>query len=142
MFGSPFSWFPIRVSILLRFASDDSPFVLRSIFNQSSINLRFPNGARTELERSLNGARTENERSPNGARTELERSLNGARTELERSSNGARTELERSLNGARTEDQRRMNGERTENNTGNIQYLLLKSTKRVLMKKLMGINGN
>ena len=48
----------------------------------------------------------------------------------------------RSFLDSRTENERRMNGERTENNTGNIQYLLLKSTKRVLMKKLMGINGN
>ena len=95
LFGLPFPWLPIRVSILLRLASDDSPLVLRSIFDRSSIP-----------ERSLNGARTELERSPNGAWTELERSLNGARTELERSPNGARTELERSSNGARTEDER------------------------------------
>ena len=45
LFGLPFPWFPIRVSIHLRLASDEFPIFLRSIFNQSSINLRFPNGA-------------------------------------------------------------------------------------------------
>ena len=51
MFGSPFPWFPIRVSIHLRLASDDSPIFLRSFFDR-----------RTELERRTNGERTENER--------------------------------------------------------------------------------
>ena len=44
LFGLPFPWFPIRVSLHLRFASDDSPIFLRS-----------PNGARTEIERRMNG---------------------------------------------------------------------------------------
>ena len=134
LFGSPFPWLPVRVSIHLRLASDDSPFVLRSIFDRSSIPERRMNGgwtkderesieerSRTERElienwtkdeRRANGAWTEDERRMNGAWTEPERSSNGARTELERSSNGARTELERSSNGGSTEDQRRMNGER------------------------------
>ena len=90
-----------------RYISVLPPMILPLFFDHSSIDLRFPNGAWTELERSLNGARTELERSPNGARTELERSSNGARTEDERRMNGARTELERSSNGARTEDERR-----------------------------------
>ena len=104
-----------------RYISVLPPMILPLFFDHSSIDLRSPNGERTEnerrmngerteLERRLNGARTENERSSNGARTEVERSLNGARTEPERGSNGGSTELERSLNGARTEDQRRMNG--------------------------------
>ena len=96
LFGSPFPWRPVRVSIHLRLASDDSPIFLRSIFDR-----------RTELERRLNGRSTEDERRTNGERTEDERSLNGARTELERSSNGARTELERISNGGWTEDERR-----------------------------------
>ena len=99
LFGLPFPWLPIRVSIHLRFASEDSPFVFRSFFDQSSIPERRMNGELTENERSSNGTRTELERSSNGARTELERSSNGARTEPERSSNGARTEPERSSNG-------------------------------------------
>jgi len=56
--------------------------------------------------------------------------------------NGERTENERRTNGERTENERRTNGERTEDKTENTQYLLLKKIKRVLMKKLMGINGN
>ena len=121
-----FPWFPIRVSLLLRLASDDSPFVFRSFFDRSSIPERGMNGEwtederrtiedRTELERRLNGAWTEDERSLNGAWTELERRMNGGWTELERSLNGARTELERSSNGGWTEDERRMNGGWTEN---------------------------
>ena len=132
LFGLPFPWFPIRVSIHLRLASDDSPLVLRSIFDRSSIPERRMNeewtknerrmnegwtelerrinGGWTELERSSNGGWTELERSSNGGWTELERSPNGAWTEPERSSNGGWTEVERRLNGARTEDERRMNG--------------------------------
>ena len=48
---------PIRVSILLRFASDDSPFVLRSIFDRFSIP-----------ERRMNGGLTKDEREPNEER--------------------------------------------------------------------------
>ena len=114
LFGLPFPWFPIRVSLHLRFASDDSPIFLRSPNGEWTELERSLNGGWTELERSLNGARTELERSSNGGWTELERSLNGARTELERSPNGARTELERSLNGGWTENDRKPNGERTE----------------------------
>ena len=44
LFGLPFPWFPIRVSIHLRLASDDSPIFLRSIFDR-----------RTENERRMNG---------------------------------------------------------------------------------------
>ena len=44
LFGLPFPWLPIRVSIHLRLASDDSPFVLRSIFDRSSIPERRMNG--------------------------------------------------------------------------------------------------
>ena len=55
LFGLPFPWFPVRVSIHLRLASDDSPFVFRSFFDRSPFVLRFPNGGSTELERSLNG---------------------------------------------------------------------------------------
>ena len=74
-----------------------SPFVFRSFFDRSPFGLRFPNGAWTEVERSLNGARTEVERSSNGARTEVERSSNGGWTEDERRLNGARTEVERKI---------------------------------------------
>ena len=117
LFGLPFPWFPIRVSIHLRFASDDSPFVFRSFFDRSSIPERRSNGEWTEVERSPNGARTEPERRLNGARTEPERSSNGGWTELERSSNGGWTEDERRMNGGRTEDERRTNGERYGNYT-------------------------
>ena len=55
LFRLPFPWFPIRVSIHLRLASDDSPFVFRSFFDRSPFGLRFPNGDRTESERRLNG---------------------------------------------------------------------------------------
>ena len=44
LFRLPFPWFPVRVSIHLRFASDDSPLVLRSFFDR-----------RTENERRMNG---------------------------------------------------------------------------------------
>ena len=55
LFGLPFPWFPVRVSIHLRFASDDSPFVLRSIFDRSSIPERRSNGERSRTERRANG---------------------------------------------------------------------------------------
>ena len=55
LFGLPFPWFPIRVSLHLRFASDDSPIFLRSFFDHSSIAERRTNGERTENERRLNG---------------------------------------------------------------------------------------
>ena len=77
LFGLPFPWFPIRVSIHLRFASDDSPLVLRSIFDRSSIPERRSNGERTEIERRINGGWTEIERKTNGERTENERRTNG-----------------------------------------------------------------
>ena len=136
LFRLPFPWFPIRVSIHLRFASDDSPIFLRSFFDRFSIaerrtngertenerrtngeqseNNRGPNGGWTEVERSSNGERTEDERSSNGGSTEDERRMNGGWTELERSLNGVWTEVERSPNGARTEDERSSNGARTE----------------------------
>ena len=44
LFGLPFPWFPIRVSLHLRLASDDSPFVFRSFFDRSSIPERGMNG--------------------------------------------------------------------------------------------------
>ena len=44
LFGLPFPWFPIRVSLHLRFASDDSPIFLRSFFDRSSIPERRMNG--------------------------------------------------------------------------------------------------
>ena len=88
LFRLPFPWLPIRVSIHLRLASDDSPIFLRSFFDH-----------RTERERRLNGGSTENERRTNGERSRTERRMNGARTEPERSPNGARTELERRING-------------------------------------------
>ena len=65
LFGLPFPWFPIRVSIRLRFASDDSPLVLRSIFD-----------SRTENERRMNENRSKNEREPNENRSRTERELN------------------------------------------------------------------
>ena len=90
-----------------RYISVLPPMILRYFFDHSSIDLRSPNGDRTENQRRTNGARTELERSSNGAWTEPERSSNGAWTELERSSNGARTENERSSNGGWTELERR-----------------------------------
>ena len=56
LFRLPFPWLPVRVSIHLRLASDDSPFDFRSFFDQSSIPERRTNGERTEDERSSNGA--------------------------------------------------------------------------------------
>ena len=61
-FGSPFPWFPIRVPIYLRLVSDDSPFVLRSIFDRSSIPERRMNGEWTEDERESIENRTKDER--------------------------------------------------------------------------------
>ena len=89
LFRLPFPWFPIRVSIHLRLACDDSPIFLRLFFDRSSI-----------AERRSNGERTENQRRTNGESTEIERRTNGERTEVERSPNGARTEVERRMNGA------------------------------------------
>ena len=113
LFSLSFPWLPIRVSIHLRLASDDSPLVLQSIFDRRTERERRLNGEWTENERSLNGARTELERSSNGGWTEPERSSNGGWTEPERSSNGGWTEVERRLNGGWTEDERRINGEWT-----------------------------
>ena len=73
MFESPFPWFPIRVSIHLRFASDDSPFVLRSIFDSRTENERRMNGEWTELERRMNGGWTRIDRKPNERWTKDER---------------------------------------------------------------------
>ena len=70
LFGLPFPWFPIRVSIHLRLASDDSPIFLRSFFDRSPFVLRLPNGDRTENERRMNENRSKNDREPNGERTE------------------------------------------------------------------------
>ena len=44
LFGLPFPWLPIRVSIHLRLASNESPFVFRSFFDRSSIPERSSNG--------------------------------------------------------------------------------------------------
>ena len=60
LFGLPFPWFPVRVSIHLRLASDDSPFVFRLFFDRSPIPERRSNGESTENERRINGDRTEN----------------------------------------------------------------------------------
>ena len=90
------------------------PMILRYFFDHSSIDLRFPNGDRTENQRRMNGEPTENERRSNGERSRTERRANGEQTESERRMNGARTELERRLNGARTEVERSSNGARTE----------------------------
>ena len=57
LFGSPFPWLPVRVSIHLRLASDDSPIFLRYFFDHSSIAERRMNGEWTENERSSNGER-------------------------------------------------------------------------------------
>ena len=81
LFGLPFPWFPIRVSIHLRFASDDSPFVFRLFFDRSPIPERRSNGDRTEIERRTNGESTEDERRMNGELTENDREPNGERTE-------------------------------------------------------------
>ena len=70
LFGLPFPWFPIRVSLHLRLASDDSPIFLRSFFDRSSIPERRSNGESTEDERRMNGERTENERRTNEELTE------------------------------------------------------------------------
>ena len=99
LFRLPFPWFPVRVSIRLRFASDESPLVLRSIFD----------------------SRTENERRMNEGWTRIDRETNENRTRNERETNGERTESERRANGERTESERRANGERTEDDTENIQ---------------------
>ena len=134
LFGSPFPWLPVRISIHLRLASDDSPFVLRSIFDRrtelerrlnggSTEDERRMNGGWTEVERSSNGGWTEDERSSNGGWTELERRLNGARTEVERSSNGGWTELERRMNGGRTEVERSSNGGWTEDERRTIRKI-------------------
>ena len=77
LFRLPFPWLPVRVSIHLRFASDDSPIFLRSFFDRSSIPERRSNGDRTENQRRMNGELTENERRSNGERSRTERRANG-----------------------------------------------------------------
>ena len=89
----------LGIPLEFRYISVLPPMILRYFFDHSSINLRFPNGAWTELERSLNGAWTELERSLNGGSTEDQRRINGAWTENERRTNGERTRTERRANG-------------------------------------------
>ena len=84
LFRLPFPWFPIRVSIHLRLASDDSPFVFRLFFDRSPIPERRSNGESTEIERKTNGERTENERRTIGERSRTERRTIENRTENER----------------------------------------------------------
>ena len=43
-----------------RYISVLPPMILPLFFDHSSIDLRFPNGDRTEIERRMNGDRTEN----------------------------------------------------------------------------------
>ena len=54
--------------------------ILRSFFDQSSIDLRFPNGERTENERRMNEGWTKIDREPNENRTRTEREPNENRT--------------------------------------------------------------
>ena len=108
--GCPSLGFPLE----FRYISVLPPMILRYFFDHSSIDLRSPNGERTENERRTNGERTENERRTIGEQSRTERSSNGERTEDERSSNGGSTEDERRLNGARTEFERSLNGGWTE----------------------------
>ena len=77
LFGLPFPWLPIRASIHLRLASDDSPLVLRSIFD-----------SRTEDERRMNENRSKNDREPIENRTRTEREPNENLTRTERRANG------------------------------------------------------
>ena len=67
----------LGIPLEFRYISVLPPMILRYFFDHSSIDLRSPNGDRTEDERRLNGARTEPERRMNGERTENERRLNG-----------------------------------------------------------------
>ena len=64
-----------------RYISVLPPMILPLFFDYSSIDLRFPNGDRTENERRINGGSTENERRTNGELTENDREPNGERTE-------------------------------------------------------------
>ena len=70
--------------------------ILRSFFDQSSIDLRFPNGERTKDERRMNEDRTRTDREPieNRTRTEREPNENRSRTEREPNENRSRTERE------------------------------------------------
>ena len=77
LFGLPFPWLPIRVSIHLRFASDDSPLVLRSIFDRSSIPERRMNGGWTKDERESIEERSRTDRESNENLTRTERRANG-----------------------------------------------------------------
>ena len=77
LFRLPFPWFPIRVSIRLRLASDDSPFVLRSIFDRSSIPERRMNEGWTKDERESIEERSRTDREPNENLTRTERRANG-----------------------------------------------------------------
>ena len=52
-----------------RYISVLSPMILRSFFDQSSIDLRFPNGEWTENERRMNENRSKNDREPIENRT-------------------------------------------------------------------------
>ena len=58
-----------------RYISVLPPMILRYFFDHSSIDLRFPNGDRTENERRTNGERTESERRTIENRTESERRI-------------------------------------------------------------------
>ena len=58
---------PLGFPLEFRYISVLPPMILRYFFDHSSIDLRSPNGERTENNRGTNGARTELERSSNGA---------------------------------------------------------------------------
>ena len=62
-----------------RYISVLPPMILRSFFDRSSINLRFPNGEWTEDERRMNENRSRTDREPNENRTRTERRTNGER---------------------------------------------------------------
>ena len=90
LFRLPFPWLPIRVSLHLRLASDDSPIFLRSFFDRSSIP-----------ERRMNGGWTKDERESIEERSRTERELIENRTRTDREPNGEpienRTESERRI---------------------------------------------
>ena len=86
--GCPSLGFPLE----FRYISVLPPMILPLFFDYSSIDLRFPNGDRTENQRRTNGESTEIERKTNGERTENDRRTIGERSRTERRTNGERTE--------------------------------------------------
>ena len=77
-----------------RYISVLPPMILPLFFDQSSIDLRLPNGEWTENERRMNENRSKNDRRTieEQSRTDREQNENRTRTEREQNENRTRTE--------------------------------------------------